>query len=423
MKRSLLVFLVALLLLPALATAQTSELETRIVFVSERDGNEEIYVMNADGSNQMNLTNNPARDWHPVWSPDGTRIAFVSNRDGNEEIYIINADGTGLANLTNSPTPDNGPTWAPDGTRIAWASERGSWEIFAMNPDGSNIRQITSDGMIKTDPAWSPDGNLIAYWARVGGQTEIYTVNVNSGQASRLTQNGADDGWPKWSSDGLIMYDTRRDGNWEIYVMNADGSNQINLTRNGATDGRPSWSDWEWRIVFGSDRDGNLEIYSMIVDGTGLRRLTNNSAADHSPDWQPNPNFDGSVLGMTAFIQFAYTSDRLLIENPSADRWMFLTDLAVVDSAGARIPLDNLSSYGVDPAVLGERLGPGECIFFTTADAGNTIPPRPCDVVQQANVTQPFWVAGFTVDAVTSTETHTCTPAQASQLTLCLMPR
>jgi hypothetical protein len=102
----------------ATATAQAQAAATawaqagRIAFASNRDGNFEIYVMNADGSGVTRLTNNPANDW-PSWSPDGKRIAFDSNRDGNFEIYVMNADGSGQTNLTNNQAEDWGPSWSP----------------------------------------------------------------------------------------------------------------------------------------------------------------------------------------------------------------------------------------------------------------------------------------------------------------------
>jgi dipeptidyl aminopeptidase/acylaminoacyl peptidase len=86
---------------------------TKIAFVTDRDGNAEIYVMNADGTDQINLTNNPAHDSSPSWSPDGTKIAFMTGRDINGEIYVMNADGTDQVNLTNNPADDICPSWSP----------------------------------------------------------------------------------------------------------------------------------------------------------------------------------------------------------------------------------------------------------------------------------------------------------------------
>jgi hypothetical protein len=136
---------------------------THIAFVSDRDGNDEIYVMNADGSGQTNLTHNVARDYSPAWSPDGAHIAFVSYRDGNDEIYVMNADGSDVNRLTATTTNADYPAWSPDGTRIAFRRDYG--EIYVMNADGSgqtNLTHNTSGGTIDT-PSWSPDGARIAF--------------------------------------------------------------------------------------------------------------------------------------------------------------------------------------------------------------------------------------------------------------------
>src|SRR5947207_9164140 len=92
----------------------------RIAFSTNRDGNNEVYVMNADGSGAVDLTNDPASDTSPSWSPDGARIAFTTNRDGNNEVYVMNADGSGAVDLTNDPASDTSPSWSPDGTRVAF---------------------------------------------------------------------------------------------------------------------------------------------------------------------------------------------------------------------------------------------------------------------------------------------------------------
>ena len=97
---------------------------SRIAFTSQRDRNDEIYVMDADGSNQRRLTNDPAQEWWSSWSPDGSRIAFVSNRDGNNEIYVMDADGSNQQRLTNNPAGDSIPSWSADGSRITFQSDR-----------------------------------------------------------------------------------------------------------------------------------------------------------------------------------------------------------------------------------------------------------------------------------------------------------
>jgi Tol biopolymer transport system component len=263
----------------------------RIAFVSDRDGNEEIYVMNADGSGQTNLTNHPARDYVPSWSPDGALIAFASERDGNSEIYVMNADGGGQTNLTNNLAGDVAPAWSPDSALIAFESWRdGGNEIYVMNADGSGQTRLTHSPAPEMNPFWSPDGMRIAFMVMslpdVKG--EIYVMNADGSEQMNLTNDPAGDGEPSWSPDGKrIAFRSGRDGNREIYVMNADGSGQTNLTNNPADDWSPSWSSDGRRIAFVSDRDGNWEIYVMNADSSGVTRLTDNPAKDLYPSWSP----------------------------------------------------------------------------------------------------------------------------------------
>ena len=149
-----------------------------IVFVSWRDGNGEVYAMDADSSSPRNLTQDPAKDVRPVWSPDGRRIAFVSGRDRQSEIYVMNADGSGKRNLTRNRAKDDLPTWSPDGRRIAFVratrSKRGplgvirfwGYELYVVNADGSGLRRLPLDPRSKSYSllhplVWSPDGRTI----------------------------------------------------------------------------------------------------------------------------------------------------------------------------------------------------------------------------------------------------------------------
>ena len=125
--------------------AASTGVNGRIAFYSDRDGNGEIYSMNASGTGQVRLTTNVAEDTEPSWSPDGTTIAFTSERDGKGEIYSMDADGTGQTNLTNNVAVDSWPAWSPDGTKIAFTSQRdGNGEIYSMNADGSHQVRLTN---------------------------------------------------------------------------------------------------------------------------------------------------------------------------------------------------------------------------------------------------------------------------------------
>lgn len=258
--------------------------EGRIAFASNRDGDFEIYVMNPDGGGQTRVTNNPAEDVGPTWSPDGTRIAFVSNRDGNTEIYVMNADGSGQTRLTTNTMDDLEPAWSPDGTRIAFTSNRaGNDDVFVMNADGSNQTNVTNNPADDINPTWRPDSARLAFATNRDVNYEIYVIMLDGMNPVNLTNNPANDLHPTWPP-GRISFYSDRDGNDEIYSMNGNGANPIRLTTNDALDFDPARAANNGQsIAFVSNRDGTAEIYTMNADGASLRRLTNNDAADIDP--------------------------------------------------------------------------------------------------------------------------------------------
>jgi Tol biopolymer transport system component len=164
----------------------------QILFFSDTNGNFDIYVMDADGSNPKRLTSDPADDVSPAWSPDGNAIAFVSERNGNTDLYVIGADGSGERRLTESRAPEEAFSWAPNGDRIAYVSYR-----QGARPENIGI-----------------------------GDAEVFVVGVRTGETRNLSRNPAWDGDPDWSPDGTRIVFTRRTDHGEIHVMRADGSGQ-----------------------------------------------------------------------------------------------------------------------------------------------------------------------------------------------------
>ncbi len=274
-------------------TATPLPVPCTIAFDSDRDGNRDVYLMDSDGNHLVNLTNNPAEDFDPAWSPDGRQIAFVSTRpnesssqqaiylmdvsgsnvfqlttdfysdwpdwshDGkqitytsNEDVHIIQADGSGQPiNLTNSPEKDIRPTWSPDGSKIAWLSGHdGSWDVFVMNSDGSNLLNLTNNGRAN-NVLWTIDGEIFTHW-------------------------------------------NHPDGVCSNCVMNADGSNARNAGGKGEIQRYLPFRTLNGdRVELGNGpfSTGDEEIFlvgEMYPDI--FLNLTNNPAQDRNPDWPAN---------------------------------------------------------------------------------------------------------------------------------------
>jgi Tol biopolymer transport system component len=352
-----------------------------IVFASSRDGDVDIYAMNADGSGITQLINYPAIDNAPSWSPEGTKIAFVSSRDGNYEAYVMNADGSGVTRITDNPAGDFAPyAWSPDGARIAFASDRdGNLEIYVMNADGSGVTRLTDHAAGDVYPSWSPDGAKITFASGRDGNAEIYVVNADGSGLTRLTDNPAYDSQAGWSPDGSkIVFVSDRDGNWEIYAMNADGSGVTRLTDNPALDEIPSWSPDGTSIIFDGLRDGSAaEIYVMNSDGTGVRRLTNNPAGDFSARWRA-PRGLGVILG-----EWSYASVLPPPEPPSLNTGLRVTIVINhIDGTAlhGRVALWFAGDVGLPPTAFGPVTG-------TIDDAGMVSLHIPRTAVDAAPIT------------------------------------
>ena len=267
----------------------------KILFVSNRDGNDEIYSMESDGSEVTRLTFNNVPDGRASWSANGNHIAFASGPVGARDIYVLNANGEGLRNVTNTPNADEDwPEWSPRGNQIIFSSNRdGNHEIYVSDIDGEEVRRLTNRTQDDKWPTWSPDGSLIAFQSDLGGtaRTDVFVMQADGSDVTRLTFADAFDQMPAWSPDGTrIAFMSARDGNPEIYMMHSDGTNQIRITNFPGIDARPSWSRETDKIVFTSSRDFTLpstnpkfEIYIMNPDGTDPKRLTNNNLYDDYP--------------------------------------------------------------------------------------------------------------------------------------------
>jgi Tol biopolymer transport system component len=269
----------------------------KIAFVSNASGTYQVYTMNPDGTDRTQLTFEKKGAWHPGWSPDGARIAYVRGTGGrNNEVLVMNADGSNQTRLAEAGFADS-PTWSPDGTRIAFdavSDDRVLRNVLCVvNADGTDQR-VMADLSVYAFPAWSlawsPNGSKLAASGFFG---PIVLMNLDGSHQTHITEppsGGPYDIHPAWSPDGSRIAFTRvTDCDFNdcyaphVWLINVDGSNERMLTGEDMSGDNPAWSPDGQKIIFSSYG----ELWTTSPDGSSLSNITNSNESEWAPSWQP----------------------------------------------------------------------------------------------------------------------------------------
>jgi hypothetical protein len=269
----------------------------KIVYVSDMDGNSEIYTINSNGTDVERLTKNSVDDLSPKWSFDGDRIAFVSTRDGNPEIYTMNSNGGEVIRITDHAADDLDPAWSPDGRSIVFSSNRdGNYELYIYSLETKALERITESPADDRYPDWSPKNGMLLYQSEEYGVTTLYTLKLSTKESTRIAPRLSPfgDSNADFSTSGSsIVYTTGHTKNQTgimIYHLDTKKSADVvfasvNQSIYSVANLFPTWSADDTQIAFTSDRGSQTDIYITGSDGKSIFRVTETEANEWDLDW------------------------------------------------------------------------------------------------------------------------------------------
>lgn len=296
----LVVWGLALALIPAPSVGGTQiepGQDGKIVFSSNRDGDPELFVINADGTGLRQLTHNNRPDYDPTWSPDGKQVAFVRDRGlKGESVMIISASGGPAKPFFRNCSGAYDPQWSPDGEWIAFemdVGEDGS-DVDAHSVSGHDVKWIAwaESNSTNGNPAWSPDGTQIAYVESYEfGEIYITPFDHNSGGNDQLVAT-TESVWGNeldWSPDGssLLYSDVSAEigSTWDIYVVPVTGGSPVRVIGTGSEEFAGEWSPDGTAFVYSSNEHGSQDLFIASSDGKTIRRLTTHPGREVAASW------------------------------------------------------------------------------------------------------------------------------------------
>lgn len=273
-------------------TGEAGIFGSQIAFSSRVGRFKEMFVMDMDGSNLRQLTNERGLALSPAWDPSGTKLAYTSYRSRVPDLFVLDVATRGVKQVTRTVEMEVGAHFMPNGSQLIVSRTEGAEsDIVVLNQDGTLARKLTPPNRaIDVSPVPSPDGSSIVFCSNRGGGPQIYTMGSDGSGAKRVsfvTSNYCTS--PAWSPKGdKIAFVCRADGNFQLFVADADGSNPVQLTSAGSNED-PEWSPDGRYLVFATTYWGG-GIYSLAIvksDGSSLKRITTSRSGDFEPAWSP----------------------------------------------------------------------------------------------------------------------------------------
>jgi Tol biopolymer transport system component len=278
----------------------------RIAFVRGTGAQCEIWSVNPDGTDERQLTSNGDVNAQPAWSPDGSKILFVRfiRDQTNITIWVMNADGSGQTQLTTEAVGNSfTPGWAPNGSMIVFArytDAEGDTDIWVMDVDGSNQQALLDTDTDVFSPAWAPNGTLLAFSGipPTGGPPQIWVMNANGSNPTQLTDTDANL-HPDWHPESTGIFFTRYyvDTDFsDIWGVLPDGSFELLIVDVDEEDAHPSVAPEGNAVVFGAG-DGTWNLWTYDED-ENLVQITDDEEDSWCPDWQPVFGVGGDIISI-----------------------------------------------------------------------------------------------------------------------------
>jgi TolB protein len=273
-------------------TGKRGPFTARIAFVSDKSGRKEIYVMDYDGHNPIQVTRNFAQAIAPAWSPDGKQLLFTAlTKDAknvaNHDLWSYDLASRKFSRVSERKGINSGAVFSPDGKQIALTmSFSGNAEIYTLDPATKETRRLTEHFASDVDPAWSPDGKRIAFVSDRPGKPMVYLMDASGANVQRLTFAGDYNSSPAWG-DGRIAFTSWRDAGVDLFLVDPDGSHLERLTKGEGKNESPDFAPGGYFLAYSSNRAGKRNIYVTSTDGTVHRQVTKNLGNCETPRWGP----------------------------------------------------------------------------------------------------------------------------------------